>query len=82
MGELTAVALGNGVQESWKFDVRGRLTSHAAGSAFNLSNLAYAPDGDVASANDNVNGNWNYGYDALDLLRFLVQPCVRHHRRG
>jgi len=31
-------------------------------------NLTYAPDGDVLSANDTVNGNWTYGYDPFNRL--------------
>ncbi|MCU1304992.1 MAG: repeat-associated core domain protein [Candidatus Sulfotelmatobacter sp.] len=30
--------------------------------------LSYAPDGDVLSAQDSVNGNWNYTYDDFNRL--------------
>jgi len=30
--------------------------------------LTYAPDGDILSANDSVNGNWTYSYDPFNRL--------------
>src|SRR5262249_48329770 len=30
--------------------------------------LTFMPNGDVATANDNVNGNWTYGYDDFNRL--------------
>jgi RHS repeat-associated protein len=32
------------------------------------SSGGYAPDGDILLANDSVNGNWTYGYDAFNRL--------------
>ena len=32
------------------------------------ANLTYFPNGNVATANENVNGNWTYGYDDFNRL--------------
>jgi RHS repeat-associated protein len=47
----------------------GTLTGGAngEGTIYNLS-LGYAPNSDIASANDTVNGNWTYGYDDFNRL--------------
>ncbi len=37
------------------------------GTIYNLS-LGYAPNGDITSANDTVNGNWTYAYDDFNRL--------------
>jgi hypothetical protein len=31
------------------------------------SSGGYAPNGDILAANDSVNGNWTYGYDASNV---------------
>jgi RHS repeat-associated protein len=45
----------------------------SAGFSFSLTSpynfsLSYAPDGDVLTVNDNVNGNWVYAYDNFNRL--------------
>ena len=35
--------------------------------------MGFAPDGNVASATDNVNGNWTYTYDQFNRLTGSTQ---------
>jgi len=72
-GEPTSSLLGNGLQESWGYDVRGRLQSYSAGSAYSFSGLNWAGNGDLLGANDGVNGNWTYTYDAFNRLSTASQ---------
>jgi RHS repeat-associated protein len=65
---LTSALLGNGVSESRSYNSRMRLTSLTAGSLYSLSMSSYAPDGDILSVNDSVNGNWTYTYDDFNRL--------------
>jgi len=46
------------------------MTGGATGSIASVYNvaLAYAPNGNVNSANDTVNGNWLYGYDPFNRV--------------
>lgn len=66
----TAASLGNGLSESLAYFPRGWLqlvSVGTSGGTYNLS-LTYAGDGDILTANDSVNGNWNYGYDDFNRL--------------
>jgi RHS repeat-associated protein len=70
-GRITSDTLGTGEVETYTYDKLLRL--QAMGSTYNSTAiysyaLSFAPDGDVTSANDTVNGNWNYGYDAFNRL--------------
>jgi len=47
----------------------GFAFSLASGYSFSLG---YAPNGNVLSANDSVNGNWTYGYDDFNRLSTAV----------
>ena len=67
-GFLKTVKLGNGLTETRNYNSRLWLTSLAAGSAYSLNMTSYAPNGDVLAANDSVNGNWTYAYDAFNRL--------------
>ena len=67
-GLLTAGQLGNGISESRSYNSRLWLTSLTAGSMYSLSMTSYAPNGDILAANDSVNGNWTYSYDAFNRL--------------
>jgi RHS repeat-associated protein len=50
-------------------DSGGTMSGGANGPAILYSlNMGYAPDGSVTSANDSVNGNWTYSYDAFNRL--------------
>jgi len=66
-GLVTALQLGNGVNESYNYDDRLRLTTMTAGSVYSLT-MGYAPDSDVSSAIDSANGSWTYTYDAFNRL--------------
>ena len=67
-GEPTSSLLGNGLQESWNYDARGRVQSYSAGSKYSYSGLTWAGNGVLQSANDSVNGNWSYGYDDFNRV--------------
>jgi RHS repeat-associated protein len=45
----------------------GKNAGTAPGTIYNYS-VAYAPNGDVLTANDAANGNWTYAYDAFNRL--------------
>src|SRR5215471_262534 len=74
-GELLSDSLGNGVNESFSYDARWRLLSETATKGTNTvyslggpgtgNVMTYTPDSGLAGANDSVNGNWTYSYDAL-----------------
>jgi len=66
-GGLTNASLGNGLAETRGYNTRGWLSSIADGSVYSLG-LTYYGNGSVSTANDNVNGNWTYNYDALDRI--------------
>jgi RHS repeat-associated protein len=42
--------------------------------------LTFMPNGSIATANDNVNGNWSYGYDDFDRLG--ASTCNNHCPNG
>jgi RHS repeat-associated protein len=49
----------------------GKNAGTAPGTIYNY-NVAYAANGDVLTANDAVNGNWTYAYDAFNRLLTAV----------
>ena len=70
-GALTGATLGNGLTESPAYDTRLRLQSYstASGATSRYSySLTFAPNGDVLTGNDSVNGNWTYSYDPFNRL--------------
>jgi RHS repeat-associated protein len=77
-GQLTSDSLGNGVNETFGFDLRGRLTSASAvkgtNSIYSLggpgtnNTMTYTPNSGLSATNDSVNGSWSYGYDALNRI--------------
>jgi len=73
-GSVTSAYIGNpgsGVSETRGYDGRLRVDSIADGSIYTVTiptNGGYAPDSDILLANDSVNGNWTYGYDAFNRL--------------
>jgi len=44
------------------------LTGGTNDNVYSLAMTSYAPNGDVLAANDSVNGNWTYSYDAFNRL--------------
>src|SRR5207245_3811333 len=53
------------------YDPRLRLASITDGSLYSLTIPAsggYAPNSDILSANDSINGNWTYTYDDFNRL--------------
>ena len=70
-GQLTSETLGTGETETYTYDKR--LRTQAMSTAYNNTpvysfSLSFAPDSDILSANDSVNGNWNYSYDQFNRL--------------
>ncbi len=69
---MTSVTLGNGHTEVDGYDGRGRLQTIAYNNS--LSQPVYsvaltrAPDSSITTANDSVNGSWNYSYDGFNRL--------------
>src|SRR4029077_14945457 len=73
-GSVTSASIGNpgsSVSETRSYDGRLRLSNITDGSLYTVTIPAsggYAPDSDILLANDSVNGNWTYGYDAFNRL--------------
>jgi RHS repeat-associated protein len=73
-GSVTSAYIGNpgsGVSETRGYDGRLRVNSITDGSLYAATiptSGGYAPDSDILLANDSVNGNWTYGYDAFNRL--------------
>jgi YD repeat-containing protein len=69
-GSFVSASLGNGVSETRTYDGRLRVNGITDGSRYTLTipTNGYAPDSDILLANDSVNGNWTYGYDAFNRL--------------
>jgi len=67
LGEVQKATLGNGIVRNLGYDNRGRLTSLTDGSVYNFT-LGYAPDSNILTGNDLLNGNWTYTSDAMARL--------------
>ena len=73
-GSVLTASIGNAgssVSETRGYDARLRLSSITDGSLYTVTiptSGGYAPDSDILLANDGVNGNWTYGYDAFNRL--------------
>jgi RHS repeat-associated protein len=70
-GSLTSVTLGNNVNETRTYDARLRLTGITDAAVYSVTiptSGGYAPNSDILTAYDSVNGNWTYGYDAFNRL--------------
>ena len=52
---------------SFSVSTSGSSLTGGTGAIYTLA-LGYAPDSDIASANDSVNGNWTYSYDDFNRL--------------
>jgi RHS repeat-associated protein len=77
MGHMNAAAFANGITQTWAYNKRGFLSSMAAGTNCSAGSCAttqygytigYAPNGDILTANDTVNGSWVYSYDPLNRI--------------
>lgn len=70
-GSVVSASLGNGISETRSYDARLRLTGITDGSVYSVTiptSGGYAPNSDILLANDSVNGNWTYAYDAFNRL--------------
>jgi RHS repeat-associated protein len=72
LGEVTQATFGNGIVRNATYDNRGRITSQTDGSLYSFS-LGLAPNSDVLTGNDSVNGNWTYSYDDFNRLGTSTQ---------
>jgi len=79
LGAPASASVGPSMAESWSYNNRGRIASIAAagpGSGglqnFYTESLLYAPNGDVTTLNDSVNGNWLNTYDDFNRLSTAV----------
>jgi RHS repeat-associated protein len=83
LGTPASASVGPSMAESWTYNNRGRMTSIAAagpGSGglqnFYTESLLYAPNGNLTSWNDSVNGNWVNTYDDFNRLITAVASNV------
>jgi YD repeat-containing protein len=70
-GGIISDTLGDTETESWTYDNRMRLQASNAlynGVSLYSYSLTFAPNSDVLTANDSVNGNWTYSYDQFNRL--------------
>ncbi len=73
-GSLLTASLGCvncSINETRTYDARLRLNSITDGSNYTLSiplSGGYAPNSDILTANDSVNGNWTYSYDDFNRI--------------
>jgi RHS repeat-associated protein len=71
-GSLLSASLGNGISETRTYDARLRLSGISDGATYIMMTIpssgGYAPNGDILAANDSINGNWTYAYDAFNRL--------------
>jgi len=78
-GGLTTDTLGDAEVETFNYDKRLRTQSYTATinspnyystpiTLYSFSINSFAPNGDILSANDSVNGNWTYSYDPFNRL--------------
>ena len=79
LGEQATATFGNGIARAFTYDNRGRLTGITDGPGgspvYSLA-VGYAY-GNVASANDSINGNWSsFQYD--DFNRLKSSTCSAH----
>jgi RHS repeat-associated protein len=66
---VTGDTLGNGLNETFSYNALGAFQSYATTPTMPYSfALGFAPDGNITSATDNVNGNWTYSYDQFNRL--------------
>jgi len=72
LSEVQVETLGNGIVRNLTYDVRGRVTSQTDSSIYSFS-VSYAPDSDILTANDSVNGSWTYAYDDFNRLGTSTQ---------
>jgi RHS repeat-associated protein len=58
--------LGNGLAETFGYSAYGAVQSYSS-TPYTFS-LGFAPNWNVTSANDSLNGNWTYSYDEFNRL--------------
>jgi RHS repeat-associated protein len=76
-GHMISGNLANNLSLSWGYDSRGRVTAMAVGTTCASGNCStnqyrfttsYAPNSNIVSSTDTVNGSWTYTYDDLNRL--------------
>ena len=66
LGAMNSGQLGNGISQTRAYDARLRVKSITDGAVYNVA-VTYAPNSNVITSNDSVNGNWNYGTNTSGL---------------
>jgi RHS repeat-associated protein len=66
LGAMYSGQLGNGISQTRAYDARLRVKSITDGAVYNVA-VTYAPNSNVITSNDSVNGNWNYGTNSSGL---------------
>jgi RHS repeat-associated protein len=78
-GGLTTDTLGDAEVETFNYDKRLRMQSYTATinspnyystliTLYSFTVNSFAPNGDILSVNDSINGNWTYSYDPFNRL--------------
>lgn len=71
---VTGDTLGNNLAETFGYNNLGAFNSYSTSPTTPYSfTLGFAPDGNITSANDNVNGNWTYSYDQFNRMTGSTQ---------
>jgi RHS repeat-associated protein len=66
---VTGDTLGNGLNETFGYNTLGEFNSYTTAPTTPYSfTLGLAPDGNITSATDSVNGSWTYSYDQFNRL--------------
>ena len=70
-GQITSDTLGTAEAEVYTYTKKNQVLTETAvlnSTATYSYNLTYAPNGDVITGVDSVNGTWSYGYDQFNRL--------------
>jgi len=70
LGQRTSDLLGNGVQESWHYNVNGSIVSYASTPSVLSYALGWTGTSELSNSDDTFNGHWNYTYD--DFFRLAT----------
>lgn len=74
---VTGDSLGNGLTETFGYNTLGAFQSYGTSPTSPYAfTLGLAPDGNITSATDNVNGNWTYSYDQFNRLTGSTQNSI------
>jgi RHS repeat-associated protein len=83
--EPASASLYNSINETWSYDVRGRIQSYSAkvssATRYGLTNVTYSGNSNILSVADTVNGTWSsYAYD--DFNHLVSSSCTANCPQG